>query len=198
MLDHNILVRQFIPAGLPPLVWWQEHCAHHHQHFKDSAGCLNQSADIDPFHYYERRFIIPCQVNISFTGNTGFSFPPYNYCLGGKMPLALLLDYKHSQCCWLPVMTWCFYTGMYNSPPPPKKKKSLFRSKMFHDKCIPISMSDDIFWYLLWPTGQRMGHSGLSVHEDLKNWTITIIEETHVSLQTDEATSKTTKSKLTF
>lgn len=43
-----------------------------------------------------------------------------------------------------------------------------------------------------------MGHSGLSVHEDLKNGTITIIEETQVSLQTDEATSKTTKSKLTF
>lgn len=139
MLDHNILVRQFIPAGLPPLVWWQEHCAHHHQHFKDSAGCLNRSADIDPFHYYERRFIIPCQVNISFTGNTGFSFPPYNYCLGGKMPLALLLDYKHSQCCWLPVMTWCFYTGMYNSPPPPKKKNLCSAAKCFMTNASPLA-----------------------------------------------------------
>lgn len=152
--------------------------------------------DIDPFHYYEHSFIIPCQVNISFTGNTGFSFPPCNYCLGGKMPLGLLLDYKHSQCCWLPVMTWCFYTAMYKNPP--KTWHLCSAAKWFMTNASPLAWVTIHFDIFLWPTGQRMGDCGLSVHEDLKNWTITIIEETQVSLQTDEATSKITKSKLTF
>lgn len=124
MLDWDRLLRQFTPAGLPPLAWW----AHHHQHFKHPAGCLDPQADWwltqTPSSYYGLSFTMLSFWVLTFHVQevSIFWFAPCSYCLGGKMPLGLCLDYT-----FLHVMTWyVFHTGIYDI----KKTIPLFCSKI--------------------------------------------------------------------